>query len=208
MRLAVLYTTCFLALVPSAASAQLLSLGVRGGASLSTMSLTGSGAPAGRTSMAIGPTAVMWLSDHLAFQFDALYVGKGFTADESAGVTTLLSLSYLEVPLVAVYALPKAGSGMFQARLQGGTAFGFRVRCSVDAGTGDVTGITDCDPENVATFDLGLVGGAGLKIGKGRGGLTIDATYTFGLLDANLNPALTARNRALLISAGFLFPIM
>jgi len=85
---------------------------------------------------------------------------------------------------------------------------GFRVRCSVDQGLGDVTGITDCNPDNVGTFDVGLVGGMGLKIGRGRGGLTLDATYTLGLLDANLNKGLTARNRALQISVGFLFSII
>lgn len=205
---AVLLTTCLLALVPGAAGAQMLSLGLRGGASLSTMSVSGSASPANRTSALVGPTAMAWVSDALAIQFDALYVGKGFKSDPAGSVTTDLSLSYIEVPIVAVFHLPTTSSGSLQARVQGGPSFGFRVRCSVDQGTGDLTGITDCDPENVATFDLGLVGGVGLKIGKGRGGLTIDATYTFGLLDANLNAGQNATNRALMISAGFFFPII
>jgi len=203
-----LLTTCLAALTPGAAAAQVLSLGLRSGASLATMSLPESGSPGGRTGILAGPTAMLWLSDRLAFQFDALYLGKGFTPSAGGGVTTSLSLSYLEVPLVAVLSLPRAGAGMLQGRIQAGTAVGFRVRCSVDQGLGDVTGITDCNPDNVGTFDVGLVGGMGLKIGRGRGGLTLDATYTLGLLDANLNKGLTARNRALQISVGFLFSII
>ena len=204
----VLVLCCTLAVIaPATAHAQLLSLGLRGGASQSTMSLS-SGSPASRTGVVVGPTGMAWLSDALAIQFDALYVGKGFKADAAAGVTTALKLSYIEVPIVAVFGFPKAGAGSIQLRLQAGPSFGFRVQCSVDQGTGDVTGITDCNPDNVGTFDLGMVGGAGVKIGKGRGGIVIDATYTFGLLDANLNSGLSARNRTLQLSAGFLFPIM
>lgn len=204
----VLVLCCILAAVaPSTVDAQLLSLGLRGGASQSTMTLS-NGSPASRTGIVVGPTGMVWLSDGLAVQFDALYVGKGFNPDAGGGVTTALKLSYLEVPITAVFSLPKTGSGSIQARLQGGATFGFRVQCSVDQGTGDVSGITDCDPDNVGTFDLGVVGGAGVKIGKGRGGIVIDATYTFGLLDANLNSDLSAKNRAFQISAGFFIPII
>ncbi|MDH4043564.1 MAG: PorT family protein [Gemmatimonadota bacterium] len=204
----ILVFCCALAVIaPSAADAQLLSLGLRGGASQSTMSLS-SGSPASRTGIVVGPTGVVWLSDALAVQFDALYVGKGFKPNTAGGVTSALKLSYIDIPIVAVFSLPKAGSSTIQLRLQAGGTFGFRVQCSVDQGTGDVTGITDCNPDNVGTFDFGAVGGAGVKIGKGRGGIVIDATYTFGLLDANLDSGQSARNRAFQISAGFLFPIM
>jgi hypothetical protein len=194
---------------PVARGQQLLSLGLRAGLSQSTMSLSGGASPSGRTGFLAGPSGMVWLSDGLAIQFEALYVSRGFEPDAAAGVTSALDLSYLDVPITAVLHLPATGSGMLQARLLGGASIGFRVRCSVDQGTGDVTGITDCNPDNVATFDLSLVGGAGLKIGRGRGGLVIDAIYSLGLLDANIGAAdLTARNRALMISAGFMFPIM
>jgi hypothetical protein len=194
-------------LVPRAARAQMLTLGLRGGASISTMSVSGA-SPNSRTGFVAGPTGMAWLSDGLAIQFDALYVTKGFRAN-GADVTSSLSLSYLDVPITAVLSLPATGKGMLQARLQAGPSLGFRVQCSVDQGTGDVTGITDCNPDNVGTFDLGLVAGAGFKIGRGRSGFTIDATYTFGLLDVNLSSsAIAARNRDLMISAGVVFPIM
>lgn len=188
---------------------QLLSLGLRGGISQATMTLSGDASPSGRTGFLVGPTGTIWLSDGLGIQFDALYVTKGFRPDAATGVTTTLDLSYLDVPVTAVFNLPRVSAGMFQARLQGGAALGFRVQCAVTDG-GAAVGIQDCNPDNVATFDLGLVGGAGVKIGRGRGGFTLDATYTFGLLDANIseNNTLSAKNRALMISAGFLFPII
>ena len=188
---------------------QLLSLGLRGGVSQTTMSISGGASPSARTGFLVGPTGSVRLSDVLAIQFDALYVTKGFKANATEGITTALDLSYLDVPITAVLGFPATGKGMLQVRLQAGTSFGFRVQCSVDQGTGDVTGIADCNPDNVATFDVGLVGGAGLKIGRGPGGLVIDATYTYGLLDANLGASdITAKNRALMVSAGFVFPIM
>ena len=201
---------CALAALPAtAAHAQLLSLGLRGGGGQTTMSVTGT-SPGNRTTFLVGPTGTLWLSDALGIQFDALYVGKGFKADPAQGVTSSLDLSYLDVPIVAVMHVPSVARGMFQVRVQAGASVGFRVRCSVDQGTGDVTGITDCDPDNVGTFDFGLVGGVGLKVGRGRGGITLDATYGYGLLDANISKenSLSAKNRALMVSAGILFPIM
>jgi len=197
-----------LAAPPAAQGQQMLSLGLRAGASSSTMSLSGGASAASRTGWLVGPTGMVWLSDALGIEFDALYVSKGFDPNTAGGVTSALDLSYLDVPITAVVSLPAAGRSMLQARLRGGVSFGFRVRCSVDQGTGDVTGITDCNPDNVGTFDLGLIGGAGIKVGRGRGGLVIDASYTLGLLDANLGSELTARNRALMLSVGYLFPIM
>lgn len=193
------------------AHAQMLSLGLRGGASAATLSISGVAgepSPGTRTSFLVGPTGTVWFSDGLAVQFEALYVNKGFSADSASGVTTALDLSYLDVPITAVFSLPGANSSAIQARLQVGTAFGFRILCSVDRGTGDVTGITDCNPDNVGTFDVALVGGAGLKIGRGRGGLVIDGTYTWGLTNINRTGSGTAKNRAFGVSIGYLFPIM
>jgi hypothetical protein len=194
-----------------AGRAQLLSLGLRGGLATATAALSTNGAgvtPGMRTSFAVGPTGTLWLGDGFAIQFDALFAGKGFATDAADGVTSALDLSYLDVPLVAVFTVPGARSGLLQARLQAGTSFGFRIQCSLDRGTGDVTGITDCNPDNVGTFDLGLIGGAGIKIGRGRGGIVLDATYTWGLLDVNRNAGITARNRAIMITAGVVFPII
>jgi len=146
---------------PSTAhSQQLLSLGLRGGISQATMTLSGDASPSGRTGFLVGPTGTIWLSDGLGIQFDALYVTKGFRPDAATGVTTTLDLSYLDVPVTAVLNLPRVSAGMFQARLQGGAALGFRVQCAVTDG-GAAVGIQDCNPDNVATFDLGLVGGGG-----------------------------------------------
>jgi len=208
IRLGLVVLGLILVTSPTAQGQQMLSLGLRGGLSQSTMSIAGGASPSSRSGFLVGPTGTVWLSDGLAVQFDALYVSKGFNPNASDGVTSALRLSYLEVPITAVVSLPATGKGMLQFRLQGGAAMGFRVQCSVDQGTGDVTGITDCNPDNVATFDIGLIGGAGLKIGRGRGGIIIDGTYTFGLLDANLGSGSSAKNRALMLSAGFMIPIM
>lgn len=207
MRRAAILLLLTVILGTSTAHAQLLTLGLRGGVSRATMSLS-TGSPSTRSGILVGPTAMLWLGNVVAIQFDALYVGWGFKDNPSAAVTTGLDLSYLEVPIMAVVHLPAAGRAMLQGRLLAGTSFGFRVRCNVNQVGSDVTGISDCNPENVGTFDVGFVAGGGIKLGRGRGGLVLDATYTFGVLDANLRSDIAARNRALMISAGFVFPII
>lgn len=197
---------CLLAVTgPATADAQYLSLGLRGGASVSTMSITGV-SPEYRTGFLVGPTATLWLSDVVGVQFEALYVRKGFNPPQ--GTSDTLTLSYVDVPIVALYHLPSVARGMLQGRVQAGPSFGFRVQCDVRGGA--ATGIATCDPDAVSTFDIGVVGGVGLKIGRGRGGVIIDATYTYGLLNASIaeGSSQTARNRAIMVSAGFLFPIM
>lgn len=206
----VLMLGCLLVLAPPAtAEAQYLSLGLRGGASRTTMSVTEL-SPTSRTGFLVGPTATLWFSDAFGIQFDALYVGKGF--DPAEGTDESLGLSYLDVPIVALFHLPPVARGFLQGRLQAGPSFGFRVRCNLEEGA--TAGLQTCNPDNVSTFDFGLIGGVGLKIGRGRGGVTIDATYTHGLLDANIadpvegQPDFSARNRALMLSVGIVFPIM
>lgn len=207
--LRVLTACCALALaLPSTSHAQLLSLGLRGGATSTTMSLS-TNPTASRTSFLVGPTATLWMSDAFGIQFDALFVGKGFGAKAGAADTTELDLSYLDVPIVALMHLPSVANGMLQARIQAGPSFSFRMQCELRR-DGLTTGFETCNPDNVSTFDVGLIGGAGVKIGRGRGGVTVDATYTYGLLDVNIadDAGFTAKNRALMVSVGVLFPIM
>lgn len=206
MNLRIATFACLLAMIgPATATAQYLSLGLRGGASVSTMSITGV-SPENRTGFLVGPTATLWRSDAFGVQFDALYVRKGF--NPPAGTTDTLRLSYVEVPIVALFHFPSVARGMLQARLQAGPSFALRIQCDVRGG--GATGIETCDPDAVSTFDVGIVGGVGLKIGRGRGGVIVDATYTYGLLNANISETSdqSARNRALMVSAGYVFPIM
>lgn len=60
----------------------------------------------------------------------------------------------------------------------------------------------------LGAFDVGLVGGPGLTIGRGRGRLTLNAADTLGLLDANVREGFTARDRTLRLGVGVRFPII
>jgi hypothetical protein len=52
------------------------------------------------------------------------------------------------------------------------------------------------------------MGGLGLKIGRGVGGLIIDVTYTYGMVDAAKTSSASFKNRALMASIGYIFAII
>ena len=67
--------------------------------------------------------------------------------------------------------------------------------------------LVDCDPQNVKDFDLAVMGGLGVKIGKGQGGLTVDLRFDYGLVDAAKSSE-SFKNRTWLLSVGYLFSIL
>jgi hypothetical protein len=70
-------------------------------------------------------------------------------------------------------------------------------------------GTGEWDPDAARTVDFGVVAGAGVKFGKGKGGLFLDASIDYGLTNINKSDAdVSVKNRVFMVSLGFLFPII
>ena len=193
-------------IVPTLQAQSTMMLGVTVGGTYSTMSTSfDGGTPGYRSTFHGGVTVGMTLSEKFAIEGQALYVAKGFVADTTSGVNVSLSLDYVDVPLMLTWT-PIGRVGLVTPRILAGPSLGFRVGCSFEeAGAGSP--LIDCDPQNVKAFDLSIMGGLGVKIGKGQGGLTVDLRFDYGLVDA-AKSAESFKNRAWLLSVGYLFPII
>lgn len=195
-----------LSLLAGAAVAQnTMILGAKIGGTYSTMSIDVTDAKPGyRSSVHGGAIIGMTIGEKFAVEGQGLYVVKGFASDAATGVNVDLTMNYVDLP-VALTWTPLGRDAMLAPRIFAGVSFGFRVGCSATAATAPVV---DCDPQSVKDFDLGVMGGLGLKIGRGVGGLILDVTYTHGLVDAAKTPSASFKNRAFTASIGYIFAII
>jgi len=188
-----------------------MTIGAKGGVNLATASVSVSG-----TDLAVGTRTAfhgaavigMQLGTGLAVEGQVRFSGKGFEpGDESSGVETSLTMDYVEFPILATFTFPRSPS-LLAARVFAGPSIGLRASCNLEA-LSDQTGFTDCDGDLSKTFDFSAVFGAGIKIGRGLGGIVLDVSYDWGFLDitsGGQNASLYNRN--LLFSAGFIVPII
>ena len=205
MRITVVVSGLLL-LAGAAAAQNTMFLGAKLGGTSSTMSTTVTDAKPGYRSTIHGGAVIgMTIGEKFAIEGQGLYVAKGFASDPNTGVDVDLTLNYIELPVSLTWT-PLGRDGMIAPRIFAGASFGFRVGCSFTATTSSP--IVDCDPQNVKDFDLGIMGGLGLKIGRGVGGLIIDVTYTYGMVDAAKTSSASFKNRALMASIGYIFAII
>jgi hypothetical protein len=148
----------------------------------------------GRTGLLAGVFVTIPLG-WLTVQPEAIYTVKGTSLDP-AGFTTDYLVDYVEVPVLARVRLPR------NAYAVAGPAMAFRLRARSRTAFAGSTEEFDLD-EDVESFDLGIVGGVGLDVGR----WVVDARYTHGLsdIDADTSDGVRARNRVLSLSAGIRF---
>ena len=196
--------TCALAVAVVLASAapslaQGLSAGVKGGGSFTTIKFEGEpDATSGRWLPAAGAFFVVPFAWGVSLQPEAVYAMKGARL-RSPGAQPSLLLDYLEIPVLARVSMRAGGRTIFAI---GGVAPAFCVRARTRTTFGSSTEEIDILDE-VRRVDAGLVGGAGIEIGR----LVLDGRYTFGLIniDKETSDIAHAQNRALTISAGWRF---
>ena len=192
----------------SAAVAQsIVSLGLQGGVNQATVSATVDGAdmnPGYRTGSFGGVTAGYHFSPKFALQGGALYIGKGFGPDGQ--VMADLAVNYVDFPFLAIMTFP-LGKSLFAPRVFAGPVFSWRATCNLTTEPGDASGVTDCELDAAKTFDFGIEVGAGIKIGKGVGGLTLDVAYNYGITNISNVEGDKINNRTLMLAVGWLFPI-
>jgi hypothetical protein len=147
----------------SAASAQGMEIGVKGGLSLAEFSGGDNAfdsAQGSRKGLVAGAFLAFPLGGPLSLQPEALFAQKG-TAYDFPDLDTTLKLDYVEVPL-----LLKARFGVFvRPYVFAGPYVGFRLSAKAHSDAGD-DGEEDVDFEDRSKgTDYGFVAGAGLEIG-------------------------------------------
>lgn len=207
MRLAVSAVVLAFVLLASPAAAQQRQFGFKVGPSFVAVDVDDADVDYKRRVVAtFGGFAVIPMSERVAAQVELLWSPKGGKlASELEGVSLKLKLDYAEVPVLARVAVTRSTSGSFF--IFGGVAPAFRTSAKIESAvTGG--GMTYGDSIDIGVdyerFDVGIVLGAGMDIGQW---IVVDGRYTWGLLDVNRNPVVTAsiKNRALTFMGGVRF---
>ncbi len=190
-----------LLLASGSAAAQGLQPGVKAGVNLATVSLGGDEGSAGFDSRVglVGGVFATWRPvSWLALQPEVLVTSKGAALDED-GLDARLVLDYLEVPLLARVSRRVSGATVYAAA---GPAVAWLLRAKTRTAFSGSTEEIDLK-DDVEPFDVGVAMGGGVEIGA----FVIDGRYTLGLsdIDADRSDAITIRNRAISVTAGFRF---
>lgn len=148
----------------------------------------------GRTGLLAGVFVTIPLG-WLTVQPEAIYTVKGASLDLD-GFTSDYIVDYVEVPVLARVRLPR------NTYVVAGPAMAFRLRARSRTAFGGSTEEFDLD-KDIESFDLGVVGGVGLDVGR----WVVDARYTHGLrdIDADTSDDVRARHRVVSLSAGIRF---
>jgi hypothetical protein len=201
-------------LLPGAADAGLARWGFRAGAVIADHSGSDAAGRDARTTAGGGFVLSYEVSPRLGIEWNLLYSGKGSTADETHDVggtqivlPTTLKLSYIEIPVLAVFRFPLGAHGTVTPRLSGGPAFGILWECKASGESGGITFDSACSAlgYRLHSADLGFSLGGGTEIAAGRGVFVLEARYVLGLLSIDRNLDLV--NRALSLSVGYVSPI-
>lgn len=188
---------------------QALSLGVKAGATFATISGDNIEDLAGnRTGLSVGGFANFPISSVISLQPEVLFVQKGSEVQED-GADAELSLSYLEVPLLARFSFPTTAP--IHPYFFAGPTVSFKVGCSVGGSTDGVSFDVDCDQDSLQAFsvetetlDFGLIGGVGAGFGLGAGEALVDVRYNFGLSGVFDGPdVVEVKNRVLTLMLGY-----
>ena len=193
----------------SEASAQMVTLGVKGGATFATVTDTdGEFNDVGRRGGSAFGAFLQLGGRPVGFRAEVLLVQKGFEGSDD-GEVVQFDVDYVEIPALLVVGL---GAGGVRPSIYGGAAVGFERSCTIStSGAGlSATGDCDADPFDVETesIDVGAVIGAEVAFDVGGVNLVVDGRYTAGLttVDASDDPA-EIKNRAFMLMAGLAIPI-
>lgn len=131
---------------------------------------------------------------------ELVYTQKGAKVSEGGDEFRIKS-SYVEVPVLAKYAIPVQGT--VRPHLILGPAVAFNTGCKVEVEIGGSEGSTDCEDEGLEFkgVDFGLVFGAGVDISA----FSLGIRYDLGLTDAPDDDTISGKNKVLSIVAGYTF---
>lgn len=134
----------------------------------------------------------------LGFETGAIYISKGFSG-EAEGAEADFNLDYIEVPLLARYALTMSGSSI-RPVIMAGAAIGFNTGCEVEGESGGVSISLDCEEVfgvGAKSIDIGPAVRVAVDIPVGtRTIISPSARYTHGLTNILDDDEDDATNRA------------
>lgn len=193
------------ALVPSTASAQ--QIGAKAGVNFASLTNADDLFPDDSQRLGIvgGLFVTVPATDRFSFQIEGLYSEKGISLDAEVEDIELegdLRLQYLEVPLLgrADFATPGSSANFY---IVAGAAPAFKLDARLKVEALDEEETEDLS-DDVESFDLGLVGGAGVVFGRA----SIEARYTHGLMSIAKDQdddEDAAKNRVFSVTIGYRF---
>jgi hypothetical protein len=192
-------TACLLAALPGLCRAQLFSLGLKGGACISSVVGSDAGSPQTNMGLAGGACATLGLLPWVAIQPEVLYVQKGWKESAEILGTTVegdFRINYLEVPVLAKFSF----GAVIKPYLAIGPYLATRLGTSAKFSAGGVTVEGNLD-ELVKKSDAGMVIGAGVQTPVR---LSFEARYSygFGSIDDS-GEGLDVKNSALSVLVGY-----
>lgn len=198
-----------LAISAPAALAQERQIGAKAGPSFSTVVFDpdeGDEDYDRRIAAAGGGFAVLPVTGRLAFQLEVLFNPKGAKLyDAAEDLTGSVLLRYLEIPTLVRINGPRRGSRAFH--FFAGPYSAFRISATREisfAGSGVTAGEKTDMSNEVERLEFGLLGGAGVDVGKYA---IIDGRYSHALtsLNTDASEGLRIKNRMFTIMAGVRF---
>ncbi len=168
----------------SAAGAQSINIGIKGGLNLYTLNGTNDGSYEIKPSFNIGLLGHIHIADHFALQPEVVFSGQG----TKYGNDLNLNLNYINVPLLFQYMFDNG------FRLQAGPQLGFLLSAKAD----------DRDvKDNFKSVDFGL--GLGASYVHPPSGFGVDARYNHGFTDITENNNTESYNRGFQLGVFYLF---
>lgn len=190
--------TLVLTLVCAPAAQAQMSYGLKAGVNFANVGIDPDegASPSGRVGALAGVFATVPIAWGLTLQPEALYTVKGASFDFDGFESNYIA-DYVEVPVLARFRVLRS------AYIVAGPSMAFRLRARTRTPFGSSTEEVDLD-EEVEKFDLGIVGGVGIDVGRRW---LVDARYTHGLSDTDKDTSddVKIRNRVFSLSAGFRF---
>jgi hypothetical protein len=174
-----------------------VSYGVKAGVNVANLSFDADTdvSSKGRIGLLAGVFVTIPIGGWLTVQSEAIYTAKGATLDIADLESTYL-VDYLEVPVLLRVELPR------RAYAVAGPSMAYRIRARNRVAFDGSTEEIDLGGD-VESFDLGIVAGVGLDIGR----WVLDGRYTHGLSDSDADTTddVRIRNRVVSLAAGFRF---
>lgn len=200
-----------LACTTGLSSAQVvINVGAKAGINFADIRTQAASGPGFRQGFAGGGFVTVDLVGPLAFQSEALYMGKGFRGELiGRPENATLSLSYLEIPLLLKIQAPMVGNS--RSNVYAGPALSYKLNESFDVPP-SAEGVDEPSEDVARSFDIG--GSVGIEFGFELGGglLLLDIRFTPGLSDIavdgnNSDYALDpdASNQVFTLMTGFVF---